>query len=192
MHVFCRVSVCVCVRAGRVNEDNRTERVAGSHIHTHTVSAGPLGSKCRCRSGGSSRPTLSSQWEADFHSAVESTLPGAVTDFGKGNEEAVIPGWGRLANYAVQRHCMRGKVPPLCAKQTPRFSAPLTAAAAAKSHGSECQRAHGRLVLWRNKCNRFALWRGNTGVERKQDARVETQWHGLKSANKQWLIIVLL
>lgn len=57
-------SECVC--AGGVNEDNRTERIVDGHIHTRTVSAGPLGSECRSR--GSSRPTLSSQWEADFHS----------------------------------------------------------------------------------------------------------------------------
>lgn len=70
----------------------------------------------------------------------------------------------------MQRVRGGGEVPPLCAKRTPRFPAPppLAAAAAAattaKSHGLECQPAHGRLALWRNKCKWFNIMNGGVGV----------------------------
>lgn len=177
--------------------------IVGRHIHAHTVSAGPLGSKCWCRSGGSSRLTLRSQWEADFHSE---TLQ--CSRFNAAQRRHALGPRSSLRRGKRGGRCSRmGKVGKLCsakalhegegAASVCEANASLTVAAAAKSHGLECQRAHGRLVPWRNKCNRLALWRGSRGVERKQDARVEIQSHGLISANKQWLfaaalIIVLL
>lgn len=79
----------------------------------------------------------------------------------EGNEEAVVPGWGRLADYALREGEAAASV---CESKRLAFSAPLVAAAAAKSRGSECQRAHGRLAPWRNKCNRLASRRGSRSV----------------------------